>query len=122
MRRKAVNAFSPARQTKPASSEQIPQPQLTASRLSRQTLAPSPKKIDIAVDWLRAQLATGEQVAAEVEAKARSLGIAPRTYDRARRHLGITSRRIGFGRMAKYMMALPVVHATPRAATEAGAT
>jgi len=122
-RQKALGAFSPARQTEPASSEQIPQPQRSASRLSRQTLAPSPKKIDIVVDWLRAELATGEQVAAEVEAKARSVGIAPRTYDRARRRLGINSRRVGFGRKAKYMMALPLAHATPSAAsTETGVT
>jgi hypothetical protein len=123
LREKAAGACSPTRQTKSASGEQIVQPQPSASRLSRQTQAPSPKKIDMAVDWLRAQLATGEQVAAKIEAKARSVGIAPRTYDRAPRCLGITSRRIGFGRKTKYMMALPVVHATPSAASiKAGAT
>ncbi len=122
LRQKAVGAFSPTRDTKSASPQQIPQPQPSASRLSRQMQAPSPKKVDTAIAWLCAELATGERVAAEVEAKARSVGIAPRTYDRARRRLGITSRRIGFGRKAKYMMALPVVHATPNAPTEAGAT
>jgi hypothetical protein len=123
LRQKAVGAFAAARPTKSASREQIPQPQRSASRLSRQTLAPSPKKIDIAVAWLRTELAAGEQVAAKIEAKARSAGIAPRTYDRARRRLGITSRRIGFGRKAKYLMALPIVHATPsEAETEAGGT
>ncbi len=122
LRQKAVGAFAAARPTKSASPQQILQSKPSASRLSRQTLAPSAKKIDIAVDWLRAQLATGEQVAAEVEAKARSVGITPRTYDRARQRLGVASRRIGFGRKAKYLMALPVVHATPNAPTEAGAT
>jgi GH15 family glucan-1,4-alpha-glucosidase len=54
---------------------------------------------------------------------ARYIGIAPRTYDRARKRLGITSRRIGFGRWAKYMIALPVVHGTPsEGANMAGAT
>ncbi len=44
---------------------------------------------------------------------ARPVGIASRTLNRARRLLGVTSRRIGFGRNAKYVMALPVVHAMP---------
>ena len=82
---------------------------------------PDPKKIDTAVAWLRTELASGEQAAAIVEAQAWSAGIAPRTYDRARQRLGVTSRRIGFGRWAKYMIALPVLHGTPNAAsTEAG--
>jgi len=72
--------------------------------------------------FFNVELAAGEKVAAEVEAKARSVGIAARTYDRARQRLGIMSRRVGFGRKAKYLMALPVVHATPNASTEAGAT
>jgi len=85
--------------------------------------APSRKKIDTAVDWLRAELATGERPAAEVEANALCAGIAPRTYDRARKRLGVTSRRVGFGRWAKYMIALPMLDRTPEASsTDAGAT
>ncbi len=77
--------------------------------------APGLTKIDKAVAWLQAELATGEQAAAVVEANARYAGIAPRTYDRARKRLGITSRRIGFGRWAKYVISLPVVDGTPNA-------
>jgi hypothetical protein len=109
LRQKAARA----RDTRSASPQQIPQPQRSGSRLSRQTPASSPKKIDVAVAWLRAELASGERPAAEVEASALCAGIAPRTYDRARQRLGIVSRRIGFGRWAKYMIALPAVHVTP---------
>jgi hypothetical protein len=89
------------------------QPQRSASRVARQTLPRALKKIDAAVAWLRAELASSERPAAEVEATALCMGIAPRTYDRARKRLGVTSRRIGFGRWAKYMIALPVVDGTP---------
>lgn len=82
-----------------------------------------PKKIDIAVAWLRTVLTAGERAAAEVEAEALCAGIAPRTYDRARKRLGVTSRRVGFGRWAKYMIVLPVVDGTPiEGANMAGAT
>lgn len=95
----------------------------SACKSSGQEPAPSPKKMDVAVAWLRAELASGERPAAEVEAEARYARIAPRTLDRARKQLGVTSRRVGFGRWAKYMIALPEVHGTPNvASTEAGAT
>jgi hypothetical protein len=112
LRQKTVGAVSPARYS--PSAERISRQQGSASRLSGQALAPSQTKIATAVAWLSAELAAGERVAAEVEAEARSAGIASRTYDRARHRLGVTSRRIGFGRGAKYMMALPVIHQTPR--------
>jgi hypothetical protein len=119
LRQKAARA----RDTRSAFPQQIPPQQRSASRLSGRTLAPSPKKIDIAAAWLRTELAAGEQAAAEVEAKALCIGISPRTYDRARKRLGVTSRRIGFGRWAKYMIALPVVDGTPsKGANMAGAT
>jgi hypothetical protein len=117
LRQKAARAFSPARGTKSVR----PQRRRNASRPSSQTQAPRPKKLEIAVAWLRTELASGERPAAEVEARALCAGIAPWTYDRARQRLGVTSRRIGFGRWAKYMIALPVLHGTPNAAsTEAG--
>jgi hypothetical protein len=59
LRQKAVGAFPPTRDTKSPSPQEIPQPQPSASSLSGQRVAPSAKKIDIAADWLRAQLATG---------------------------------------------------------------
>jgi hypothetical protein len=96
------------------SPQQSRQPQRSASRLSRQMPTSRPKKIDLAVAWLRAELARGERPAVEVESNAICAGIAPRTYDRARKRFGNTSRRIGFGRCAKYIIALPVVDGTPR--------
>jgi hypothetical protein len=112
-----------ARDTRSAFPQQGPQPPRTAPKSSSQELAPSPKKIDVAVAWLRAELASGERPAAGVEANALCAGIAPRTYDRARKRLGVTSRRIGFGRWAKYMIALPAVDGTPsKGVNMAGAT
>jgi hypothetical protein len=110
-----------ARDTRTAFPQQGLQPPRGAPKSSG--LAPSPKKIDIAVVWLRTLLASGERPAAEVEAKALCAGISPRTYDRARQRLRVTSRRIGFGRWAKYVIALPVVRVTPNeGANMAGAT
>jgi hypothetical protein len=105
LRQKGFSTSSSPSRTKP-----VPQPPRAAFTLSGQTLAPTPKKIDAAVAWLRAELAAGERVAAEVEAEAHSVGIASRTYDRARQRLSVSSRRSGFGRGAKYMMALPAAH------------
>jgi hypothetical protein len=111
LRQKAVGAVSSP--TTSSSPQQNPRPQRSASKLSRHAPPPSQKKIDIAVAWLRTELAAGERAAAEVEASALCAGIAPRTYDRARKRLGVTSRRIGFGRWAKYVIALPAVYVTP---------
>jgi hypothetical protein len=120
LRQKTVGAVSLARY--PPFAERISRQQGSASRLSAQALAPGPTKIATAVAWLRAELADGERVAAEVEAKARSVGVASRTFDRARDRLGVISRRIGFGRGAKYVMFLPVIHETPcEEANDAGA-
>jgi hypothetical protein len=112
-RQKPAGAISPARDAKSASPQRIHQPPRSAPKSFGQELAASPKKIDLAVALLRTELASGERPAAEVEAKALCAGIAPRTYDRARKRLGVTSRRIGFGRWAKYVIALPVVDGTP---------
>jgi hypothetical protein len=100
------------RDTRSAFTQQGPQPPRSAPKFS-QELAPNPKKIDLAVVWLSTELASGERPAAEVEAKALCASISARTYDRARKRLGVTSRRIGFGRWAKYMIALLAVDGTP---------
>jgi hypothetical protein len=122
VRQKAAAAVSPVGGTRSVSPQKI-HPKRSASKSSGPMPAPGRKKIDIAAAWLRTELAAGEQAAAVVEAKALCAGIAPRTYDRARQRLGVTSRRIGFGRWAKYMIALPVPHETPsEGATMAGAT
>jgi hypothetical protein len=113
VRQRTAGAVSPVGGTRSISPQKI-HPERNTSNSSGPMPAPSRKKIDTAVDWLRAELATGERPAAEVEANALCAGIAPRTYDRARKCLGVTSRRIGFGRWARYMIALPTVHGTPR--------
>jgi hypothetical protein len=121
--KKVARAFSPARDTKSGFPQQVPKPHRSALRFSGQTPASGPKKIDVAVAWLRAELVGGERAAAEVESNALCAGIAPRTYDRARKRLGVTSRRIGFGRLARYAIALPGVHGAPsKGANLAGAT
>jgi hypothetical protein len=121
VRQKAAGAVSPVGGTRSVSPQKV-HPKRSASKSSGPTPA-NPKKIDLAVAWLRTVLAAGERAAAEVEAKALCIGISPRTYDRARKRLGVTSRRIGFGRWAKYMMALPAAHATPSEGSNmAGAT
>jgi hypothetical protein len=122
VRQKAAGPVSPVGGTRSVSPERI-HPKRSASKSSGPTPAPGANKIEIAVAWLRAVLTAGERAAAEVEAEALCAGIAPRTYDRARQRLGVTSRRIGFGRWAKYMIALPVVDGTPsQGANMAGAT
>jgi hypothetical protein len=122
VRQKAASAVSPVAGIRSIFPQKI-HPKRSASNSSRPTPAPGPKKIDMAVTWLRAELASGERSAVEVESNAVCAGIAPRTYDRARKRLGITSRRIGFGRCAKYMVALPVIDGTPsERANIAGAT
>jgi hypothetical protein len=117
---KGVGPVSPVRERNSASPRQI---RGRKHGPSSRAQAQNPKKIDLAVALLRSELATGERPAAEVEAKALCAGICPRTYDRARHRLGVTSRRIGFGRWAKYVIALPGRHGTPsEGANMAGAT
>src|SRR5262249_6047832 len=99
--------------TKSASSQSIRPRQHGVCRLVHRTPASIPRKIDLAVAWLRAELAAGERTAVGVESNAICAGIAPRTYDRARKRLGVTSRRIGFGRCARYMIALPLADGAP---------
>jgi hypothetical protein len=122
VRQKAAGAISPVGGTRSVLPQKI-HPKRSASKSSDPMPAQGPKKIEIAVALLRSELASGERPAAEVEANALCAGIAPRTYDRARKRLGVTSRRVGFGRWAKYMIALPMLDGTPKASsTDAGAT
>ncbi len=121
--RSAGGALSRATRPKSTFADQISSLARSGSRSPGNDYVPNPKKIDTAVAWLRTELASGERMSTVVEAKARSVGIAPRTFDRARERLGIKSRRVGFGRSAKYIMILPVCHATPNAlSSDAGAT
>jgi hypothetical protein len=112
VRQKAAGAVSPVGGTRSVSPQKV-RPKRSASKSSGPTPAPGPKKTEIAVAWLHTVLTAGERAAVEVEAEALCAGIAPRTLDRARQRLGVTSRRVGFGRWAKYMIALPVVDGTP---------
>ena len=97
VRQKAAGTVSSLGGIRSVSPQKI-RPKRKASKSSGPTPGLGPKKIDIAVDWLRTVLTAGERAAAEVEADTLCAEIAPRTYDRARKHLGVTSRRIGFGR------------------------
>lgn len=74
VRQKAVGAVSPVGSTRSVSPQKI-HPKRSASKSSGPMAAPDPKKIDIAVAWLRTVLTTGERAAAEVEAEARCVGI-----------------------------------------------
>jgi hypothetical protein len=56
-------------------------------------------------EFLRDELAEGERPSAEVERHARALGISPRTLVRARKRLGIRSRKKGFGK--EWLISLP---------------
>jgi hypothetical protein len=62
---------------------------------------------DNAIAFLRRVLANGELSARELEKRAEVEGIASRTLDRARKTLGIVSRRTGFGRTAQHWVSLP---------------
>jgi hypothetical protein len=120
--RPAVGEVSPATPARSTLADKMILLRSSRSRSRGKAQAPSQKKIDIAVAWLRTELANGERESAVVEADALCAGIAPRTYDRARKRLGIISRRVGFGRWAKYLIALPGVNGTPNvASTGAGA-
>jgi hypothetical protein len=122
VRQKTAGAFSHARDNRSAFPQETRHRPRGAPKSSGPTPA-NPKKIDLAVAWLRTVLTAGERPAAEIEAEALCAGIAPRTLDRARTRLGVASRRIGFGRWAKYVIALPVVDGTPsQEANMAGAT
>jgi hypothetical protein len=111
VRQNAAGAILPVGGTRSVSPQKI-QPKRSASKSSCSMPAPGQTKVDIAAAWLRSVLTGVERPAADVEAEARCVGISPRTYDRARQRLGVTSRRIGFGRWAKYMIALPAVDGT----------
>jgi hypothetical protein len=65
------------------------------------------KQIDKAMIFLRGELAEGEVEAVRVEQNARTVAIAPRTLDRARKRLGVVSRRTGFAETGKCWLSLP---------------
>ena len=60
---------------------------------------------EIAGDWLADEMAHGEWVkAAEIKARAKSQGIAERTLQRARVHLGVEDRREGFPAVSEWRL------------------
>ena len=77
--------------------------QLLADPVQRETR----QERAVAVEFLERVLAGGERVSVDVYAEADAEGISSRTLDRARTHLGVMSRREGFGRGGKTFMSLP---------------
>jgi hypothetical protein len=69
------------------------------------------KQIDLAITFLRRELADGEVEAVVLEANAKATGIAIRTLDRARARLKVVSRRTGFAKHGRSWLSLPM---TPR--------
>ena len=53
--------------------------------------------LEDAEDWLRSELSGGPVPARRIEALAKRAGISPRTLRRARKSLGVVTRRAGFG-------------------------
>jgi hypothetical protein len=68
---------------------------------------PVQSALEIAMAFLRRVLAEGERSAREVERMAEIVGIASRTLDRARKELGVVSRRTGFGPTLQHWLSLP---------------
>jgi hypothetical protein len=65
------------------------------------------KPVEKAKAFLKQELANGEIATMEIEQTATDEGIALRTLDRARRELGVISRRTGFGRSGRSFLSLP---------------
>jgi putative DNA primase/helicase len=72
--------------------------------------------LDEAMDFLREELQAGEVEAAIVETQARKAGIAIKTLKRARKKLGVISRREGFGKDGKFFLSLTRDHRGPKTA------
>lgn len=70
---------------------------------------------DEATEFLEEQLAGGTRLAREVYAEAEALGIAERTLKRAKKRLGVTAERQGFGAEGGWYWSLPVL---PKGAKE----
>jgi putative DNA primase/helicase len=60
-----------------------------------------------AEEWLRDALAAGPVAAGEIKRRATADGIAEKTLERAKKRLGIVSRRAGFGGDGAWAWALP---------------
>ena len=63
------------------------------------TTEPDPAigKLATAEGWLRTKLANGPARIVTLRREAAKIGIQPRTFERARKALGIVTKRIGFG-------------------------
>jgi hypothetical protein len=68
---------------------------------------PALSKEGYAIAFLRRELADGELSAAVLLKRAKAAQIAERTLDRARKVLGVVSRRTGFGRTSQAWVSLP---------------
>jgi hypothetical protein len=70
---------------------------------------------DYAIAFLYRELADGELSVREIKKRAAAAKIADRTLDRARKKVGVVSRRTGFGKAARHWVSLPGHVASTRA-------
>jgi hypothetical protein len=80
--------------------------------------APRQKRIEGAKALLRRELADGEVATVAIEQTSKDVGIALRTLDRARRELGVISRRTGFGKTGRSWLSLPNTKKFPSCSDE----
>jgi hypothetical protein len=85
----------------------IPSPNFAPPVRPQRPPPPPAKPLNRAIDFLKRELANGEVEAVEAEEAAKDEGIALRTLDRARRELGVISRRTGFGKIGRSWLSLP---------------
>tara|TARA_R110002111_G_scaffold240432_1_gene302111 strand:+ start:16327 stop:17793 length:1467 start_codon:yes stop_codon:yes gene_type:complete len=64
---------------------------------------------DDAGDWLRDVLSDGAVESSEIKSMAERDGLAWRTIERAKKRIGVTSRREGFGIKGRWMWTLPSI-------------
>jgi hypothetical protein len=69
--------------------------------------APAQSAEDYAIAFLYRELAEGELSVRELKKRAAAAKIADRTLDRARKKVGVVSRRTGFGKSARHWVSLP---------------
>lgn len=88
--------------------------ELTADQLVNQSAATDEEQGELAdaMRWLEGELADEERESTEITRAAKAAGIRVRTLERARRKLGVDTRRKGFGADGKWYL-LPIGRQSP---------